>query len=109
MPGGDRTGPRGMGPGTGRAAGFCAGAGRPGFMSPRPGRGFGGGGHGRRIGYHATGLPGWARGGGDGGPFAPPGSPQGRDWLEARIAALQAQLEAVRQQLNGWTNNPPTE
>jgi len=41
MPGGDGTGPGGMGPMTGRAAGFCAGYPTPGFMNPIPGRGFG--------------------------------------------------------------------
>jgi hypothetical protein len=34
MPFGDGTGPLGLGPMTGRAAGFCAGFGRPGFASP---------------------------------------------------------------------------
>ncbi|MBN1835246.1 MAG: DUF5320 family protein [Spirochaetales bacterium] len=34
MPRGDGTGPAGMGPMTGRAAGFCAGYGVPGFMNP---------------------------------------------------------------------------
>ena len=47
MPGGDRTGPMGMGPMTGRGAGFCAGAGVPGFISRMGGaflgRGRGGG------------------------------------------------------------------
>ncbi len=33
MPGGDRTGPWGMGPRTGRRAGFCSGYGMPGFMN----------------------------------------------------------------------------
>jgi hypothetical protein len=42
MPGGDGTGPMGMGPMTGRAAGYCAGYAVPGFMNPMPGRGFGG-------------------------------------------------------------------
>lgn len=41
MPGGDRTGPLGQGPMTGRAAGFCAGFTGPGYDNPRPGRGFG--------------------------------------------------------------------
>ena len=61
MPGGDRTGPMGMGPMTGRAAGYCAGYPAPGFMNPYGGRGFGGrgGGRGWRHGYYATGLPGW--------------------------------------------------
>ena len=41
MPGGDRTGPRGMGAMTGRAAGYCAGFGVPGYANPVIGRGFG--------------------------------------------------------------------
>jgi len=77
MPGGDRTGPMGAGPMTGRGVGICAGFGTPGYMNPGYGRGFGGGfgrGFGRGMGrgfggggrgwrnmYYATGLPGWAR------------------------------------------------
>ena len=68
MPGGDGTGPGGMGPMTGRAAGYCAGYPVPGFMNPIPGRGFwgwgrGGGGWGRRNWFYATGLTGWQRAG----------------------------------------------
>ena len=37
MPFGDGTGPRGLGPMTGRGAGFCAGFGAPGFANPMPG------------------------------------------------------------------------
>jgi hypothetical protein len=67
MPGGDRTGPAGLGPMTGRAAGFCAGYAVPGFMNPVGGRGYWGWGRGRGGGrgwrnwFYATGLPGWAR------------------------------------------------
>jgi hypothetical protein len=68
MPGGDGTGPAGFGSMTGRAAGFCAGYAIPGYANPvggggffGRGRGFGGGGWGRRNWYYATGLPGWAR------------------------------------------------
>mgnify|MGYP001242942398 CR=1 FL=1 len=78
MPGGDRTGPLGEGPMTGRAAGFCTGGPVAGFAARGgwghgagfgPGRGGGwgrgrggrGGGWGFRHGYRATGLPGWAR------------------------------------------------
>jgi len=67
MPGGDRTGPTGTGPMTGRGAGFCAGFGVPGFMN----RWFGVGrrwfGRGRRGGrgwrnmFYATGLTGRQR------------------------------------------------
>jgi hypothetical protein len=67
MPGGDRTGPTGMGPMTGRAAGYCAGYPAPGYANPAFGRGFGfgrgrGGGRGRRNWFYATGLTGWQRG-----------------------------------------------
>ena len=61
MPGGDRTGPLGMGPMTGRAAGYCAGYNVPGYMNPYGGRGMGlargfrggGGGRGFRGGFAA--------------------------------------------------------
>ncbi len=66
MPGGDRTGPAGMGPMTGRAAGYCTGNQVPGFANPVAGRGYGFGGRGRggmgrRNGFYATGLFGWQR------------------------------------------------
>jgi len=38
MPRGDGTGPMGLGPMTGRAAGYCAGFPVPGFMNPMGGR-----------------------------------------------------------------------
>ncbi len=65
MPRGDGTGPFGMGPMTGRAAGFCAGFGTPGYLNPGCGPGFspgmGRGGRGRRNRFIATGLAGWQR------------------------------------------------
>jgi len=67
MPGGDRTGPWGRGPMTGRRAGYCAGFSVPGYANPIPGsggmgcgRGWGRG-RGWRNWYRATGLPGWVR------------------------------------------------
>ena len=51
MPFGDGTGPRGMGPMTGRGAGYCAGFGRPGFANPIPGRRWFGFGWRRGYGY----------------------------------------------------------
>ena len=69
MPGGDRTGPRGLGSMTGRGAGFCAGYNTPGYMNPVGpsgfyGRGGGrGGGWGYRNMFYATGQPGWMRDG----------------------------------------------
>lgn len=68
MPGGNRTGPAGFGPMTGRGAGFCAGYPAAGFMNPAWGRGggcrgwaHGGGGWRHRHWYYATGVPGWQR------------------------------------------------
>jgi hypothetical protein len=68
MPRGDGTGPAGMGPMTGRAAGYCAGYSTPGYMNPYGGRyfgairgSFGGRGRGYRNWFRATGLPGWSR------------------------------------------------
>ena len=59
MPGGDRTGPSGAGPMTGRSEGYCAGASVPGAVGPGRRGGSGGGGrggrHGRRRRFYATG------------------------------------------------------
>lgn len=41
MPRGDGTGPAGLGPMTGRAAGYCAGYNAPGYANPIPRRGMG--------------------------------------------------------------------
>ena len=51
MPRGDGTGPAGMGPMTGRAAGYCAGYNVPGYMNPVPGRGAFGRGRGLGRGF----------------------------------------------------------
>ncbi len=55
MPAGDKTGPLGLGPMTGRGMGYCGGSAAPGYVAPIGGRGWGGGrggGHGgeRRYG-----------------------------------------------------------
>jgi hypothetical protein len=69
MPRGDRTGPLGMGPMTGRGAGLCSGNTMPGFMNTRLsgtggagkcGSGFRGRGRGFCRCFYATGLPGLA-------------------------------------------------
>ena len=62
MPRGDRTGPLGAGPMTGRAAGYCAGYQAPGYMNPYGGRGMGlgrgfRGGARRGFGYYAPAAP----------------------------------------------------
>ena len=121
MPRGDRTGPVGMGPMTGRAAGLCAGYGVPGYVNPAGGRGYWGrgGGWGRRNWYHATGLPGWARAelgwpawGGSAGPYAAgaafaPGLTAGQqldalksqaNYLESALGEINKSIEELKTQ-----------
>ena len=72
MPRGDRTGPGGLGPMTGRSLGYCAGYSSPGYTKG-PGMGFGRG-RGRGFGY-GRGMA-WHRGwGGWGGYWEPIGVP----------------------------------
>ncbi|MBN2473099.1 MAG: DUF5320 domain-containing protein [Pirellulales bacterium] len=116
MPGGDRTGPMGMGPMTGRAAGYCAGSPVPGFLNAPGGQAFGGrgmggrgmGGRGRRNWYYATGLTGWQRAAAaaqafGGGQFVPPvqagfgATPTTADQQELHV--LKQQAQAMEQQM----------
>jgi hypothetical protein len=102
MPAGDRTGPTGMGPMSGRGAGYCGGLAGPGAGRGR-GRGAGGrsfGGRGWRHWFHATGLPGWMR------PRAQPPLEAGgsdatteKQALQNRVEALQAEMDAIKQRL----------
>ena len=110
MPGGDGTGPMGMGPMTGRALGDCIEFGVPRYMNPAQGRGygmgrgrrggFGGGGRGWRHMYHATGMPGWMRVG-SGGPMpaAPPPDAE-RNFLKNQAEALETDLAEIRQRIS---------
>jgi hypothetical protein len=92
----------GMGPMTGRAAGYCAGYDMPGYA---PGRGFGPGwggswgrGHRWRHWYYATGLPGWARFGyGPAWGYGPYGEPVTR---EQEVESLKAQAGWLKEQLD---------
>lgn len=101
MPRGDRTGPTGMGPMSGRAAGYCTGFAMPGFANAWLGRG-----RGRGFG---RGRGGWGRGfGGRWGGFASAGPP---DWTPRDVAggpvfdagmerqALKSQADVLRAQL----------
>jgi hypothetical protein len=116
MPRGDRTGPMGMGPMTGRGQGYCSGSGAPGYAAPGPGRGFGmGGGRGRGFGgggrgwrhmYYATGLPGWMRFGPYGAPYAAPDPETEKTALKNQAEALQSQLNAIQKRLDEIETGP---
>ncbi len=62
MPGGDGTGPMGLGPMTGRGAGFCVSYETPGFTNIIPGRGNAGFGRGRGRGMGCGMGIGWRHG-----------------------------------------------
>jgi len=102
MPSGDRTGPAGWGPMTGRRRGYCAGYNAPGFVSPGPGMGYGRGG-GRGLGR------GWGRGYPAYGPevmtvpppvYAPRLDPEEeRRYLEQCSEQLEADLEDIKKRI----------
>lgn len=110
MPGFDGTGPRGMGPRTGGGFGFCPpgvgpayapsyffrGAGRGGFpWGGGRGRVWGGGrGWAWRAAYGGFGPPYW------GAPYPPAWTPeQELDSLKGQAAAMEEELEAIRQRI----------
>ena len=95
MPWGDGTGPLGLGPMTGRAAGFCAGFPVPGYLNPVPGLGWGRGWAWRRWAWaRPWGFPPaypWAFG------YAP--AYDEKKALKAWSGALRRQLEAIEKRL----------
>lgn len=115
MPRGDRTGPAGAGPMSGRAAGYCTGNNAPGFMSGAPGQGFGrgfgrgwgrgggrgfggGGGRGWRNWFN-PGFSGWAGFGGWGGNAVPDPAAE-KAALKSQAGLLQSELESIRKRLS---------
>ena len=104
MPRGDRTGPVGNGPQTGRGAGYCSGWGAPGFTNRGPGMGFGfgfgGRGRGWRHMFFATGQPGWAR-----TAYTPPTKDQELDNLKAEADFLSNQLSMINQRIDDLKTN----
>jgi hypothetical protein len=104
MPGFDRTGPMGTGPGTGRGLGPC-GAGRRRGAGQFWGRGFGRGAWGSGRGYFGRGAR-WGFGPGAFGPYgyggaagsvAPPDEAQS---LRDEEAYLRNELEAIQKRLS---------
>ncbi len=129
MPGGDRTGPWGMGPMTGRGLGFCSGYAEPGYMSPGFGYGYGvgrggipwgggrgrafGGGRGRYWGAQAWGAPPvgpYGYGPYQAGPWGPYGYQQNpedeRAFLEDQLVGLQAQIKSIQDRIEELSQEP---
>ena len=104
MPRGDGSGPAGMGPMTGRAAGFCAGYNAPGYMNPyggRMGAGFGRGrGRGWGAPYPAAGLNSWSPP--YGGYAYPPqySADQEKESLQNQVKFFEDQLTALRNRID---------
>jgi len=95
MPIGDRTGPSGMGPGTGRAMGYCYGFDSPGYTKG-PGRGMGRGGrsgYGRGMGRGRGFMAG--RGWGLNAPGFAPGYPAAMPAIgkDEEVKMLKSQIE----------------
>ena len=97
MPAGDRTGPMGAGPRTGRAKGFCSGFDQPGYANTGGRGGYasmrGGAGRGWRHRFLATGIPGWV---------APTPEQESAD-LKAQAEWLKSQLETVQKRLDEFS------
>lgn len=104
MPGGDRTGPEGEGPRTGRGMGYCAPGTESGWWPRRGaawgwgrGRGFGlGMGRGWRRGYRSQG---W-RGAPGPWPYPEEADEQEMERLQAEASWLQQGLDAVRSRID---------
>ena len=92
MPRGDRTGPDGMGPMTGRGLGFCNGFASPGYGKMTP-RGMGGRfGRGRGFGYYAAPYRGYA--------YPAYDAKTERNYLEDEIKLISEQLETLKSRLS---------
>ena len=108
MPGGDRTGPLGRGPMTGRALGYCTGYSVPGYANPGLGRGFGRGwGRGFGRGFWGRGRGFWWRGYGDPyylpqpsiGVYPQPSKDEEKAYLGDMVKGLEEELKAIRERL----------
>ena len=101
MPRGDKTGPNGIGPMTGRQMGYCVGNDRAGFETPVSGfgRGFGGG-FGRGFGRGMGNRFGYGRGNRFYSEEAIPNVSE-KTLLENEVKILKEQLSAMEKKLSG--------
>ncbi|MEN6360928.1 MAG: DUF5320 domain-containing protein, partial [Smithella sp.] len=112
MPRGDSTGPMGMGPMTGRQAGYCAGYNMPGFLNNACGRGMGmgfgrganlggrGGGFRRRNRFFATGVPGRTQFGSFAASFQQADPEMEKQALKSQAEYLQSEMDAIKKRLD---------
>ena len=99
MPGGDRTGPMGRGPMTGRAAGLCAGYSNQRYSTPEYGQGFGRGqGRGVGRGFWGRGRRFWHREYND-VPLNQPSTEEEKVYLENLVHDLEDELKAVKDRI----------
>ncbi|MBN2380288.1 DUF5320 domain-containing protein [candidate division WOR-3 bacterium] len=107
MPGGDRTGPAGQGPMTGRALGYCSGYNMPGYAHPWPGRGFGRGwgrgwgrGFGRGMGWgRGWGYAGYAPGYYQAPAYEPPSRENELKMLHDELKYAEEDMKAMRERI----------
>ena len=120
MPRGDRSGPMGMGPRSGRAAGYCASYDNPGFMNRFFGGGFGhvsgmgygqGSGQNRGFGwrniFRSTGLPRWMRSGRNSAQQPNLDAGAEKQILKDQVEVLKSQLDQIRNRLNELDSTAP--
>ena len=107
MPGGDRSGPAGWGPMSGRGAGFCGGYGMPGYVRAGRGRGFGmgfgRGGRGAGFGgfrWHNCFSGPWMPPANRFGAYAQPDPESEKHQLKQQADALASELEMIRKRLD---------
>jgi hypothetical protein len=110
MPRGDGTGPTGLGPMTGRGAGFCAGYAAPGFTNTTLGccgRGWGNGRGLRRMNqvYGNTGYPGVTLPFADVPELERAATEREVSWLSKRVEVMEQALQNAKERLENLTKN----
>ncbi len=111
MPGGDRTGPAGYGPRTGRGLGYCSGYDSPGFTRGAPSSGGFGRGRGRGFGrgFWGRGRGFWRRDYYSDPYYGPvpryrniypePSNEEEKSYLEDMVKGLEEELKAIKERL----------